>query len=182
MSEFPFQEGGLIHEAYKWAVMAHEGQFRKGVHEPFVQHPLRVAVLVFPHVSAAGVAAALLHDVLEDTDHGIEQFPLRVEQLVDLLTVKDYENKSRMVDRICASRDREGLLIKLADRIDNLSDGVKTFDSEWVQRYVKNTVRLLKGTFEDCHEHELWNHLLSVVVSVDPKAARTLRIASLEEK
>ena len=61
----------LIKKAQSFANNAHEGQVRKYGGEPYIDHPIRVAMLLIefiPNISEEMVAAALLHDVLEDTD------------------------------------------------------------------------------------------------------------------
>ena len=56
-------------DALTFAVQCHEGQVRKGTTVPYVSHPLQVAGLVLEHGGDEEAAiAALLHDVLEDTD------------------------------------------------------------------------------------------------------------------
>src|SRR4051812_44330697 len=58
----------LIAQAYGTAHAAHRGQVRKSG-EPFVYHPLATAdILADLHLDSTTIAAALLHDVLEDTD------------------------------------------------------------------------------------------------------------------
>jgi len=156
------QPDGLERLAWARAQDAHENQRRKGG-EPYVQHPRRVAEMVRPHVSIAAVAAAWLHDVLEDTELNVDDFPLRVRQLVDLLTKRKGESKAEMLHRIGESRDIEGQLIKLADRYDNLQDAKGVFGETWFKRYLIDSMKLLTATHTDCGGHPLWLSLAEIV-------------------
>ena len=83
-----------IIKATAFATTAHAGQVRKYVGEPYVEHPKRVAARVAraQGLSEAAVVAALLHDVVEDTDTSLADieraFGLEVATLVDALTDK----------------------------------------------------------------------------------------------
>ncbi|CAG0912152.1 unnamed protein product, partial [Cyprideis torosa] len=63
----------LIRKAFDFAVDAHKGQRRKSG-EPFIHHPLEVAKIVANEIGlgATSIAAALLHDVVEDTHYELE--------------------------------------------------------------------------------------------------------------
>lgn len=64
----------LVERATALALRAHEGQTRKDGHIPYAAHPIAVALLVARHGFAdAVIAAALAHDVLEDTSIGEEE-------------------------------------------------------------------------------------------------------------
>jgi guanosine-3',5'-bis(diphosphate) 3'-pyrophosphohydrolase len=61
----------MIRHAIEFATDKHEGQVRKGNGESYINHPGRVAnrlMIVDPYIDEAVVAAAWLHDTLEDTD------------------------------------------------------------------------------------------------------------------
>jgi (p)ppGpp synthase/HD superfamily hydrolase len=154
VDELRFADDDLLSEAYLYANMAHYGQERKGG-GPYVDHPIRVALKVRSYVSTAAVAAALLHDVLEDTPHTLERFPKRVQELVERLT-NHCDTKEAAIRNIAESRDREAMLIKIADRIDNLKDGFKTFGNKWFSGYLESSRLLLELTKPDCAEEELW--------------------------
>lgn len=135
----------LIDAAIAFAEMAHTGQARRVTHDPYITHPRRVAEMVMPFVSPAAVAAAYLHDVVEDTEHkDISRFPLRVQQLVALLT-KIPGDKTGSIDKIGESFDEEGMLIKVADRIDNISGGADHFGKAWAETYFVTSGRLLEA-------------------------------------
>src|SRR5712692_7211084 len=83
-----------IQRAYDLANQAHMGMFRRSG-EPYIQHPLAVALLlaVDMRIDADGIVAALLHDVVEDTNYTLEdvreQFGTIVAKIVDGVTKFD---------------------------------------------------------------------------------------------
>ncbi|RHT73248.1 bifunctional (p)ppGpp synthetase/guanosine-3',5'-bis(diphosphate) 3'-pyrophosphohydrolase [Ruminococcaceae bacterium AM28-23LB] len=82
------QEGLLLHRAYSFAALAHEGQKRKGSPVPYIAHPAEAArILAQAGATAEVICAGLLHDTLEDTSVTPEQleeaFGLVVRQLVE---------------------------------------------------------------------------------------------------
>ena len=119
--------------AYGFAAAAHEGQKRL-TGEDFVEHPIAVAtILADLGMDLTTLQAALLHDVVEDTDVTIEdigrEFGDQVAAIVDGLTKLDRikfrsreqeqaENVRKMM--IAMARDIRVLLIKLADRLHNM--------------------------------------------------------------
>lgn len=126
----PKSDSGLIERAYNTAEKYHEGQQRKSG-EPYITHPLAVArILADLGSGPATIAAALLHDTVEDTDYSIEQlrdeFGEEVGLLVDGVTKLDRmkfgdsaqaETMRKMV--VAMSKDVRVLVIKLADRLHN---------------------------------------------------------------
>jgi (p)ppGpp synthase/HD superfamily hydrolase len=123
--------GDFLAEVFAVASRAHEGQRRKDG-APYIVHPLRVAVCVVEELGKAEddlVAAALLHDTVEDTPLTLGEVEKlagpRVRGLVDLLTKPKLKDKAEL-DRIYFARLREGdpgaSVVKCADRIDNLRD------------------------------------------------------------
>ena len=86
----PKDKVGAVGEAYRFAERAHEGQTRLSG-EPFVEHPLQTALyLAELHLDSDALAAALLHDVMEDCDVGYDEisrlFGEEVAKLVDGVT------------------------------------------------------------------------------------------------
>ena len=124
----------LIRKAFDVAVDAHQDQRRKSG-EAYIFHPIAVAKIVASQIGlgATGIAAALLHDVVEDTDISISDierlFNPKVAQLVEGLTKiaqvqKDLnvsmqaENFRKMLFTL--NDDVRVILIKLADRLHNM--------------------------------------------------------------
>ncbi|MBR4794149.1 MAG: bifunctional (p)ppGpp synthetase/guanosine-3',5'-bis(diphosphate) 3'-pyrophosphohydrolase [Bacteroidaceae bacterium] len=120
-------ERKLIENAFTLARDAHASQTRKSG-EPYILHPLAVALIVVREMrqtDAAVIAAALLHDVVEDTDVTIEQirtgFGDDVAFLVDAVT-KPNKDQVDNFQHILASvnGDVRVLILKISDRLHNI--------------------------------------------------------------
>ncbi|GHD12097.1 GTP pyrophosphokinase [Zhihengliuella salsuginis] len=126
----PREDLDLITRAFTVAERQHEGQKRKSG-DPYITHPVAVAtILAEMGMTGTTLAAALLHDTVEDTDYSLDQltreFGPEVAMLVDGVTKLDKvkfgdaaqaETVRKMV--IAMARDIRVLLIKLADRLHN---------------------------------------------------------------
>src|SRR3989338_480788 len=122
-----------IRVAIEFSRAAHQGQMRQSG-DPYVSHPIAVARVLTPlHIDAQAIIAALLHDVVEDTDVTSEQvaekFGKPVADLVDGLSKLDKiqfetredaqaENFRKML--LAMARGVRVILIKLADRLHNM--------------------------------------------------------------
>ena len=122
-----------VWEAYRYADQAHQGVVRK-TGEPYISHPVSVAcILADRHMDLPTIMAALLHDVVEDTDISTddikEKFGQQVAELVDGVTkldkiefqsasVAQAENFRKML--LAMSQDVRVILVKLADRLHNM--------------------------------------------------------------
>jgi GTP diphosphokinase / guanosine-3',5'-bis(diphosphate) 3'-diphosphatase len=129
----PNADAALIRAAFDYACLHHRGQRRKSGEE-FIHHPVAVATICAElKLDAATIAAALLHDVVEDTpaelDEVRERFGEDVAALVDGVTKltrisfasreqAQVENYRKMI--IAMARDLRVILIKLADRLHNM--------------------------------------------------------------
>src|SRR3974390_1144646 len=123
----------LVTRAFHFAAAAHEGQQRRSG-EPFITHPVGVAkICVELRLDEETIAAALLHDVVEDTEITIEtireEFGDEIASLVDGVTKltrvqfqtreqAEAENYRKMV--VAMAEDVRGILVKRADRLHNL--------------------------------------------------------------
>jgi len=126
----PKADLALIERAYAAAEKAHSGQKRKSG-EPYITHPVAVAqILADLGIGAKTLAAALLHDTVEDTDYTLDRvrsdFGDEIAMLVDGVTKLDKlkygdsaqaETVRKMV--VAMSKDIRVLIIKLADRLHN---------------------------------------------------------------
>ncbi len=149
----------MILEAAVFARLAHAEQQRKFNHRPYIVHPARVAgrVAVHPRATENMVAAAFLHDVVEDTSRTLGDlsaaFGPEVVQLVDELTNPSKGSEAPRPERKQQDRTHlaqisvEAKIIKLFDCIDNLHDVVAAPDS-FVRRFCKET-RLLAEVIGD---------------------------------
>jgi len=130
-----------VDQAFNLAVEAHRGQYRKGNCEPYVCHPIRVWWLVRDaRLNVFVQAAALLHDVLEDTDRGILEFPRPIQCMVLALTKPEGGNKQDGIDKLRAEGNHGAVMIKLADRLDNLNTST---DAKMVNSFLPSTQELL---------------------------------------
>lgn len=148
------KQGPLIDEAKQLAGKAHEGQFRKYSGMPYIVHPVEVATIVQTvegHTDEM-IAAALLHDVVEDTDYTFEDIAEQVSPEVAEL-VRGLTEVSRPQDGNRALRkamDREFLAIqsaevqtiKYADIISNTQD-IRANDPKFAEIYIAEMKLLL---------------------------------------
>jgi GTP pyrophosphokinase len=123
----------LVERAFEFSESAHRGQFRKSG-EPYITHPLAVASILSEwRLDAEGLAAALLHDVMEDTSVTRTElestFGKPVAAMVDGLskldqiefaTREDAQAESFRKMLLAMARDVRVILIKLADRLHNM--------------------------------------------------------------
>ena len=129
----PRLDRDLISRAGRFAAEAHAAQARQNG-EPYIIHPVAVAeILAGYRLDSATIATALLHDVVEDTPHGLPEierrFGAEVARLVDGVTklsrievqserTKQAENLRKLL--LALSEDLRVLLVKLADRLHNM--------------------------------------------------------------
>jgi guanosine-3',5'-bis(diphosphate) 3'-pyrophosphohydrolase len=139
----------LIAEAYNVAHAAHRGQTRKSG-EPFVYHPLATAgILAELRLDPTTIAAALLHDVLEDTGISKEElggkFGDELAEIVDGVTklghlpsgnLEEAQAESLRKMIVAMSKDVRVIIIKLADRLHNMR----------TVAYLKREIQLRKAT------------------------------------
>ncbi|MDQ0708630.1 guanosine-3',5'-bis(diphosphate) 3'-pyrophosphohydrolase [Arthrobacter woluwensis] len=129
-SNNPREDLEYLQRAYDTAELHHRGQKRKSG-DPYITHPVAVAtILAELGMSGTTLAAALLHDTVEDTDYTLDQlskdFGPEVAMLVDGVTKLDKvtygdaaqaETVRKMV--VAMAKDIRVLMIKLADRLHN---------------------------------------------------------------
>ena len=124
----------IIDKAFKFARDAHKG-IRRRSGEPYIMHPIAVATIVSQEIGlgSTSISAALLHDVVEDTDYTVEdieaQFGAKIARIVDGLTKisggifgdkasLQAENFRKLL--LTMSEDIRVVLIKMADRLHNM--------------------------------------------------------------
>ena len=130
----------LIAKAFNFARQAHKG-VRRLSGEPYIMHPIAVAQIACSDIGlgSTSICAALLHDVVEDTDYTVEDienmFGTKIAQIVDGLTKisggifgeqasAQTENFKKLL--LTMSEDIRVILIKIADRLHNM----RTLDSQ----------------------------------------------------
>ena len=168
----------ILAHALRFALERHEGQFRKGKDPmPYVFHPISVMQNL---IQVGGIedeeilAAALLHDVLEETGTEYQEiedrFGSRVAGLVQEVTREEpteaetegmndeeiYELRTERFLKEIAAMSPEALCIKLADRLENLRESALTRPANKHERYLQQTTRILAIIPEDVNK-PLWH-------------------------
>ena len=141
-------------EALQYATQAHAGQTRSGG-EPYITHPMRVADHIKQYKQShnldALISAAYLHDTVEDTDTTHEAlhdlFGGLVASLVQELTSDPEQikkvGKAQYLAHKMAAMSSYALVIKLADRLDNVKDITTARTPQWRQKYKNETEHIL---------------------------------------
>lgn len=195
-----------LHSAFDFAKLAHEGQMRRSG-EPYIVHPIRtVEILAKLHVDEDTIIAGFLHDVPEDTRYSItaieRQFGQKIAYLVDGITkLSKVYYQERMEQRqieslkklfIHTAQDLRVIIIKLADRLDNMRTLKYIADEKKRMRIAKETMEIyvpianllgigeIRSELEDlCFEHILPNEYLRLKGEVEENM--TERSDTLEE-
>ena len=127
------EQVSFVRKAYELAFEAHKAQVRKSG-EPYIIHPIGVVgILASLQMDDKTLAAAFLHDVVEDTDYTLddikERFGVVVANLVDGVTklgkIEYISKEDRQIENyrkmfLAMARDIRVVLIKLADRLHNM--------------------------------------------------------------
>ena len=143
------KDQAYINRAFQYAYDGHNGQNRKSG-EPYITHPLHVALYLCElNFDKETIAAALLHDLIEDTDVSYEdlkkEFGEEVADIVDGVTkldkIKYSSNEEAKADAIrkmviAMSKDIRVLILKLADRLHNIQ--TIEYHQDWKQEKIAN--------------------------------------------
>ncbi|WP_217447711.1 RelA/SpoT family protein [Maribellus comscasis] len=132
-----------IEKAFRFANAAHDGIKRKSG-EPYIIHPIAVAKIIAKDIGlgATSICAALLHDVVEDTEYSVadieNMFGEKVAKIVDGLTKLsgDFDSRQALTLKkmlMTLSDDVRVILIKIADRLHNM----QTLDSMMPHKKIK---------------------------------------------
>lgn len=145
-----------IDEVREFAAIKHSGQVRK-TGEPYVSHPIRVAEIVKHYKGLSKnldvlVAAALLHDTLEDTDTSYKELKQRFGE--DVASIVLEVTSAKIASKLFGKHNYllhkmedmtpYALTIKLADRLDNICDFVGC-SQEFVEKYIAETEFILEN-------------------------------------
>lgn len=123
----------LMQRAYDYAKQAHEGQKRNSG-EPYITHPVEVAMILTDiEMDTSSICAALLHDVIEDTnvtyqnikDEFGEEIALLVDGVTKLSRIQFQSREDAQAENLrkmflAMAKDIRVILIKLADRLHNM--------------------------------------------------------------
>jgi len=157
----------LNQKALAFAVKAHEGQFRKDGKTPYIVHPIGVAERLMRwgiDDSNPIIAAAYLHDTLEDTDTQLWQLAAELGDEIACLVVDvtfygdSKSDKQAWLDGIATSRGHAKLL-KAADCLCNVEDFIRdgkyAYAIEYLDRYDKIFEAIIKYPFSDTVYREI---------------------------
>jgi len=143
------KDQAYINRAFQYAFEGHSGQNRKSG-EPYITHPLHVAIYLCElNFDKETIAAALLHDLIEDTEISYndikKEFGEEVADIVDGVTkldkIKYSTNEEAKADAIrkmviAMSKDIRVLILKLADRLHNIQ--TIEYHQDWKQEKIAN--------------------------------------------
>ncbi len=172
-----------IEKAYNFAYAAHIKQRRKGGDkEPYISHPVAVAIIIAKEMGlgTTSVVAALLHDVVEDTNYNVEEikelFGEKVSIIVDGVTKitqvsgkeESYQIETFNKMILSTPKDHRVVLIKIADRLHNMrtmddmpdnSRRIKSSENLFIYAPIANIVgmRIIKKEIEDLSFKYLFN-------------------------
>ena len=146
---FKPKDQSYINRAFQYAYDGHNGQNRKSG-EPYITHPLHVAIYLCElNFDKETIAAALLHDLIEDTEISYDdiekEFGDEVADIVDGVTkldkIKYSTNEEAKADAIrkmviAMSKDIRVLILKLADRLHNIQ--TIEYHQDWKQEKIAN--------------------------------------------
>jgi guanosine-3',5'-bis(diphosphate) 3'-pyrophosphohydrolase len=146
---FKPKDQSYINRAFQYAYDGHNGQNRKSG-EPYITHPLHVAIYLCElNFDKETIAAALLHDLIEDTEISYDdikkEFGEEVADIVDGVTkldkIKYSTNEEAKADAIrkmviAMSKDIRVLILKLADRLHNIQ--TIEYHQDWKQEKIAN--------------------------------------------
>lgn len=161
----------IENKAKKFSQKAHKNQFRKFSGVPYVTHPINVAKIIKENKKSKKldqlISAALLHDTLEDTSASEKELTKKFGELITSLVKElttDVKEKNKLGKREYLTQkmikmSNWALLIKLADRLDNVSD-LKNATKEFQKNYIEETVFILENLKEKRKLTETQNKLL----------------------
>lgn len=186
----------IFDEAIKLAVSAHSGQTRKTDASPYILHPMEVAAIVGTMTEDLDVlAAAVLHDAVEDTAVSVDEigakFGERVAELVDAETEDKRDGrppeetwrarKEESLKVLAESKDPDVKILWLGDRLANLSSiyraWVKQGEAVWQKFhqsdpgeqgwYYRSVADLLKPDLGDTPAWRRFDQLIKLVFGAD---------------
>ena len=184
-----------VTKAIKFACEAHDGMVRKKDKTPYILHPLEAAVIVGSMTGDRDViCAAVLHDVVEDTQITIEEieknFGSRVRTLVESETEDKRadlppENtwkirKEESLQELASCGDRDVLILWLGDKLSNMRSFYRIWktegDSMWQsfnqkdpvqQKWYYSSIAELTSPLKDFPAWQEYNELLKIIFGKD---------------
>ena len=165
----------LVLKATQFAALKHRDQRRKDGKTPYIIHPISVAMIL---AEIGGVddpeilSAALLHDTIEDTDTSAQEldkeFGSRIRIIVEELTDNNQltisQRKQLQIDN-APHLSKDATLIKIADKISNVSDVINTPPPKWDQKRCNEYVDRAEAVINNCQKvnQDLENHFFGLL-------------------
>ena len=184
-----------VTKAIKFAADAHDGMERKKDKVPYILHPLEAAVIVGSMTEDRDViSAAVLHDVVEDTDITIEEIEERFGSRVRALVQSETEDKraelppestwrirkEESLEELAACGDRDVLILWLGDKLSNMRSFYRIWktegDSMWQsfnqkdisqQEWYYTRIAELTSPLKEFTAWQEYNELLKIVFGKD---------------
>lgn len=151
-----------FNKALKFATEKHKGQVRRIDKTPYINHPIRVADMIKLYAPddenlATLVASAYLHDTLEDTHTSFielkDNFGLEVARIVMELSTAPFDSDDVKTAYLCRHlrfMSNKALTVKLADRLDNISD-LANFDKSKMSVKIDQTEKMINAIQKGRH-------------------------------
>ena len=165
----------LVLKATQFAALKHCDQRRKDGKTPYIIHPISVAMILAEIGSIEDLeilSAALLHDTLEDTDtsaHELDKnFGSRVRIIVEELTDNDmltFSQSKQMQIENAPYLSKNATLVRIADKISNVSDVIENPPPEWNQKRCNKYVDWAEAVMNNCQKvnQDLENHFFELL-------------------
>jgi len=163
MEELKHHDQVLITSALSLAESVHERQYRKPhkidpvIKVPYINHPMRVAIMVMSDIESSDsdmIAAALLHDVVEDGNGTVttadleNKFGRTVALMVSVLSKPPADKKIARAKQLATYHERlaqsatSTKIVKLCDRVDNLREASEIDSPDWQKQYLMETLEI----------------------------------------
>lgn len=184
-----------VTKAIEFAAKAHDGMIRKKDKTPYILHPLEAAVIVGSMTEDREViSAAVLHDVVEDTDITIEEIEEKFGSRVRALVESETEDKraelppestwrirkEESLEELACCGDRDVLMLWLGDKLSNMRSFYRIWkaegDSMWqsfnqkdpsAQKWYYCKIAELTSSLKEFSAWQEYNELLKIVFGKD---------------
>jgi len=181
----------VLDEAIIFAVNAHSGYMRKGSKTPYILHPLEAAAIAATITEDERVmAAAVLHDVVEDTYVTIEDVQEKFGDYISRLVAAETENKregepreetwrirkQETIDHLMYTPSREVKILTLGDKLSNMRAIYKDYkavgNEVWLRFNQKDSsehawyYKAILEVTSDLHEYPAWQELRNLVTEM----------------
>ena len=152
----------LVLKATQFAALKHRNQQRKDGKTPYIIHPISVAMIL---AEIGGIddpeilSAALLHDTIEDTNTSAKELDKEfgstvrkiVEEVTDNKKLTFSKRKQLQIEK-APFLSKDATLVKIADKISNVSDVIKSPPPDWDQSRCDNYIDWAEAVIKNCQK------------------------------